>query len=132
MIDNNMIKKDNMLENECFCKKLDYVKVCELYNECSLKNLALTDKNNELQTKLDASQNVINHLSRELKNIVSIHENYKSDLQKQMVDLKGLNSAQNINLKKIEAELSQEFKSKLSLQKSVKQLNYLLEKEKKK
>jgi len=116
---------------ECFCSDLDYVKLCQLYNTVSQQKEQFESDNTQLKSKLDAANNVISHLTKEIKSVFASHQAYKEKVESDMGDLRKNNLAYVGNLKLGEQKILSQHKDILQLTRSVKEVNFTLDDQRK-
>lgn len=121
-----------MVQNtsECFCADLDYVKLCQLYNSVSHQKDQSDQENLQLKTKLDAANNVISHLTKEIKSVFASHQAYKDKVQQDMDGLRKNNLNYINSLKLGEQKILSQHKDILQLTRSVKEVTFNLDDQK--
>merc|ERR1711976_566024 len=90
-------KTERGLKNEeCICLQVDYTKLSQPQcipdgqTDLHQKISNLTQANCDLEAKLECSQNIITHLTNEIKSVFDAHQTYKIETEKEINELKNL------------------------------------------
>lgn len=116
---------------ECFCSDLDYVKLCQLYTNVSQQKDQLSLDNTQLKSKLDAANNVISHLTKEIKSVFATHQAYKDQVSQDMSALQKNNLNYITTLQKTEQKIVSQHQNILQLTRSNNEVTYTLEDQRK-
>lgn len=116
---------------ECFCSDLDYVKLCQLYTNVSQQKDQFSLDNTQLKSKLDAANNVISHLTQEIKSVFATHQAYKDQISQDMSALQKNNLNYITTLQKTEQKIVAQHQNILQLTRSNNEVTGTLEDQRK-